>query len=49
MKNPPLRNIPDIEAKTLYLLRKLLPINIFTQIFYKIFSKELNKQKKGRK
>ncbi|MBF0522970.1 MAG: SDR family oxidoreductase [Candidatus Omnitrophica bacterium] len=40
-KNPPLRNIPDLEAKTLYFLRRLLPTNIFNAIVYIIFSKEL--------
>ncbi|HNV23957.1 MAG TPA: SDR family oxidoreductase [Candidatus Omnitrophota bacterium] len=47
VNNPPLRNIPDIEAKTLYFLRRLLPTNIFMHLLYKIFSKEFNNKKKG--
>jgi len=39
-KNPPFRNIPDIESQCLYFLRRLLPFSLFETLIRKaIFSK----------
>ena len=34
-KNPPLRNIPDLEARLLYLLRKILPFRAYSCLIRK--------------
>lgn len=35
--NPSFRNIPDIEGKTLYFLRRILPFNAFSWIISRVF------------
>ncbi len=34
-KNPPFRNIPDLETKILYRLRRMLPFNLYSNLIFK--------------
>ena len=40
-KNPPFRNIPDIETQVLYSLRKILPFSVFSNLYRKFLFKDL--------
>jgi len=43
-RNPSFRNMPDIEAKTLYVLRKLLPFSVYSFLIRRALSGELKQQ-----
>jgi len=44
--NPSFRNIPDIESKTLYILRKILPFSVYSWMIRTVLFSDLRREQK---